>query len=234
MAVTDEAIDRIKKMIVSGELRPGTRLPKEDDLAQQLGLSRNSLREAVRALTAMKILIPRQGDGTYVSSLEPHLLLEALSFASDVSHGQTALQLLQVRRLLEPPATALAVGRITDEDLTRLRSILDRSMAAESAEAFVRLDVEFHSAIVDLCGNPVLSMLLQVVSTHTQRIRILRGASVGPAIENAHRDHETILAALASRDAQFAASAAMVHVASVEQWLAKSLGTGDTAEPTPG
>ncbi|WNM33378.1 FCD domain-containing protein [Streptomyces sp. Li-HN-5-11] len=234
MAVTDEAIDRIKKMIVTGELRPGTRLPKEDDLAQQLGLSRNSLREAVRALTAMKILIPKQGDGTYVSSLEPHLLLETLSFASDVSHGQTALQLLQVRRLLEPPATALAVGRITDEDLTRLRSILDRSTAAESPEAFVRLDMEFHSAIVGLSGNPVLSMLLQVVSTQTQRIRILRGASVGPAIENAHRDHEAILAALASRDAQLAASAAAVHVSSVEQWLAQSLGTDGEAGPAPG
>jgi DNA-binding FadR family transcriptional regulator len=234
MAVTDEAIDRIKKMIVTGELRPGTRLPKEDDLAQQLGLSRNSLREAVRALTAMKILIPKQGDGTYVSSLEPHLLLETLSFASDVSHGQTALQLLQVRRLLEPPATALAVGRITDEDLVRLRSILDRSVAAESPEAFVQLDMEFHSAIVGLSGNPVLSMLLQVVSTQTQRIRILRGASVGPAIENAHRDHEAILAALASRDAQLAASAAAVHVSSVEQWLAQSLGTDDGAERVGG
>lgn len=234
MAVTDDAIDRIKAMIVSGELLPGTRLPKEDDLAQQLGLSRNSLREAVRALTAMKILVPKQGDGTYVSSLEPHLLLETLSFAADVSHGQTALQLLQVRRLLEPPATALAVGRITDEDLRRLRSILDRSTAAESAEEFVRLDTEFHSAIVGLSGNPVLSMLLQVVSTQTQRARILRGASVGPAIENAHRDHEAIFAALVLRDAQLAASAAMVHVASVEQWLAQSLGTGDAAGPTPG
>ncbi|MER6082605.1 FCD domain-containing protein [Streptomyces sp. NPDC001833] len=231
MAVTDEAIDRIKHMIVSGELRPGTRLPKEDDLAQQLGLSRNSLREAVRALTAMKILIPKQGDGTYVSSLEPHLLLETLSFASDVSHGQTALQLLQVRRLLEPSATALAVGRITDEDLARLRSILDRSTAAGSPEEFVRLDMEFHSTIVAMSGNPVLSMLLQVVSTQTQRVRILRGASVGPAIENAHRDHEQILAALACRDAQLAASAAAVHVAGVEQWLANSLGTGGAAEP---
>ncbi|MFE9451919.1 FadR/GntR family transcriptional regulator [Streptomyces sp. NPDC006739] len=234
MAVTDDAIDRIKAMIVSGELLPGTRLPKEDDLAQQLGLSRNSLREAVRALTAMKILIPKQGDGTFVSSLEPQLLLETLSFASDVSHGQTALQLLQVRRLLEPPATALAVGRITDEDLRQLRSILDRSAAAESAEEFVRLDTEFHSAIVGLSGNPVLSMLLQVVSTQTQRVRILRGASVGPAIENALRDHEAILAALTSRDAQLAASAAMVHVAGVEQWLAQSLGTGDEAEPATG
>lgn len=227
MALTDDAIEQIKRMIVSGELRPGARLPKEDDLAQQLGLSRNSLREAVRALTAMRILITKQGDGTYVSSLEPHLLLETLSFASDVSHGATALQLLQVRRLLEQQATALAIGRITDEDISRLRSLLDRSAAAENPEQFVELDMAFHTAIVDLSGNPVLSMLLQVVSTQTQRVRILRGASVSRAIDNAHRDHHAILSALAARDAQLAASAAAVHVATVEQWLAQSLDAPD-------
>ncbi|MFE6855413.1 FadR/GntR family transcriptional regulator, partial [Streptomyces sp. NPDC057674] len=83
MAVTDEAIGKIKEMIVSGALRPGDRLPKEADLAAALGLSRNSLREAVKALSLLNILDVRQGDGTYVSSLEPPLLLEAVSFVLD-------------------------------------------------------------------------------------------------------------------------------------------------------
>ena len=133
MALTDEAIDKIKAMIVAGELAPGSRLPKEEILAAQLGLSRNSLREAVRALTAMRILITRQGDGTYVSSLEPHLLLESLSFAADVSQGHTALQLLQVRRLLEPQATG--PGRLLKpKDLQELRNILDRSRTVTTVE----------------------------------------------------------------------------------------------------
>ena len=71
MSVTQEAINKIKAMIINGDLRPGARLPKEADLAEQLGLSRNSLREAVRALTLIRILETRQGDGTYVTSLEP-------------------------------------------------------------------------------------------------------------------------------------------------------------------
>ncbi|MGI5423808.1 FadR/GntR family transcriptional regulator [Streptomyces sp. CA-179760] len=82
-------MDKIKAMTV-GELEPGSRLPKGGVLAGQLGLSRNSLREAVRALTAMRIPVSRQGDGTYVSSLEPQLLLEALSIAADVSQGRAA------------------------------------------------------------------------------------------------------------------------------------------------
>src|SRR5918993_2103991 len=108
MAVTDEAIEKIKGMIVSGALRPGDRLPKESELASELGLSRNSLREAVRALSLIRILDVRQGDGTYVTSLEPHLLLDALSFVVDFHRDDTVLQFLEVRRILEPAATALA------------------------------------------------------------------------------------------------------------------------------
>ena len=70
-SVTEGAIDRIRELIVSGSWGPGDRLPKESELAAQLGLSRNSLREAVRALSQLRVLEVRQGDGTYVSSLEP-------------------------------------------------------------------------------------------------------------------------------------------------------------------
>jgi GntR family transcriptional repressor for pyruvate dehydrogenase complex len=69
LAVTDEAIEKIKAMITSGALRAGDRLPREADLAADLGLSRSSLREAVRALSLVNILDVRRGDGTYVTSL---------------------------------------------------------------------------------------------------------------------------------------------------------------------
>jgi DNA-binding FadR family transcriptional regulator len=223
MSVTDEAIAQIKAMIVDGRLRPGTRLPKEEDLAAELGLSRNSLREAVRALTAMKILVVRQGDGSYVSSLEPGLLIETLGFASDVSHGAAALQLLQTRRLLEPQITALAARVVTDEQIEELQQILERSERAKGAEEFVKLDTEFHRRIVALIGNPVLSALTQMLSTPTQRVRIIRGNRVGRAIETVYGEHRAILDALTARDAELAAAAATVHVAAVEQWLRGSL-----------
>jgi DNA-binding FadR family transcriptional regulator len=223
VALTDEAMDKIKAMIVAGELEPGSRLPKEEVLAGQLGLSRNSLREAVRALTAMRILVTRQGDGTYVSSLEPHILLETLSFAADVSQGETALQLLQVRRLLEPQATGLAAALLQPQDLRALRAVLDRCRAAGTVEEFVAHDIAFHLRIVEAVGNPVLTMLLQGLSTRTQRVRIVRGSRARRALDNAHQEHEEILHALQARDTLLAASAAAVHIAGVERWLAASL-----------
>src|SRR5579871_6175266 len=101
-SVTDQAIDQIKRMIVSGAPQPGERLPKEAGRGAHLGLSRSSLREAVRALTLIRILDTRQGDGTYVTSLQPEVLSEALSFLVDFHRDHTVLDLLEVRRLLEP------------------------------------------------------------------------------------------------------------------------------------
>src|ERR1700742_3969493 len=152
MPITDEAIEKIKGMIVSGELRPGDRLPKESELAAELGLSRNSLREAVRALSLMRILDVRQGDGTYVTSLDPQLLLEALTFVVDFHRDDTVLEFLAVRRILEPAATAMASARITDEELDALGGQLDALGPDPSVEQLVASDLDFHRGIVQRSG----------------------------------------------------------------------------------
>ena len=121
MALTDEAIGKIKEMIISGRVRPGEKLPREADLAAELGLSRNSLREAVKALTLVNVLDVRQGDGTYATSLAPSLLLEALSFIIDFHRDDTVLEFLEVRRILEPAATGLAAVRMSPRGKGRAR-----------------------------------------------------------------------------------------------------------------
>ena len=95
MALTDQAITKIKDLIVARRVRARRRLPKEIELAERLGLSRNSLREAVRALSLVGVLEARQGDGTYVTSLEPDLLLAGTSFVSDLLTGPTLLRVLR-------------------------------------------------------------------------------------------------------------------------------------------
>jgi GntR family transcriptional repressor for pyruvate dehydrogenase complex len=102
VGVIETTIDRIKQMLVDQELRPGDKLPVEKDLAANLGVSRNTIREAVRALTSLKMLQTRQGDGTYVTSLQPELLLDGMGFVADL-HGESGeLHFLHVRRILEP------------------------------------------------------------------------------------------------------------------------------------
>ncbi|MEU9592035.1 FadR/GntR family transcriptional regulator [Streptomyces sp. NPDC048219] len=223
MAVTDEAIEKIKGMIVSGALRPGDRLPRESELAAGLGLSRNSLREAVRALSLIRILDVRQGDGTYVTSLDPQLLLEALGFVVDFHRDDTVLEFLAVRRILEPAATAMAASRIDERELDALADRLEGLGDAPSVEELVAADLEFHRAVVRASGNSVLSSLLEGLSGPTARARVLRGRTEDGAIARTLDEHRAILAALRERDAEAARSWATVHIASVERWLRSTL-----------
>ena len=219
MALTDQAIAKIKDLIVEGEFAPGARLPKESELAERLGLSRNSLREAVRALTLIGVLEPRQGDGTYVTSLEPELLLAGTTFVTDLLTGPTMLELYQVRRILEPAATALAAQRLEFLDLDLLRECLERMDAAETTQAFIDTDVEFHTIIVNARRPPTLASLIQSLSGGTLRARIWRAIRERDAVESTKRLHHDIYRALQTGDPELAAAADLVHLAEGERWL---------------
>jgi GntR family transcriptional regulator, transcriptional repressor for pyruvate dehydrogenase complex len=221
--VTDEAIAKIREMIVSGRWRPGDRLPREADLAVQLGLSRNSLREAVRALALVHVLEVRQGDGTYVSSLEPDLLLETTSFVTHLLQDHTVLELFEVRRLLEPAAAALAAVRMDASGRARLKAELDRMRAAGAVEELVDADMAFHSAIAAAAGNAVLCALLDGLAARTMRARLWRGRTDVQAIADTLTEHVRIYEAIMSRDPDLSRAQAAAHIASGELWLRTNL-----------
>ncbi|HEY4452936.1 MAG TPA: FadR/GntR family transcriptional regulator [Pseudonocardiaceae bacterium] len=226
MAITDEAIEKIKEMIISGALSPGDRLPREADLAERLGLSRNSLREAVKALSLIHVLDVRQGDGTYVTSLEPSLLLDAMGFVIDFHRDDTVLEFLEVRRILEPAATAMAASRMSQQDVAELRGLLDQLGESPSIEELVANDLEFHRRIALGAGNQVLCSLVDGLSGPTQRARIWRGLTQESAVARTLAEHHAICDAIASAQPEVARAWATVHVAGVEQWLRDALTEG--------
>jgi GntR family transcriptional repressor for pyruvate dehydrogenase complex len=223
------AITKIKHMIVDGELGPGDRLPAEAELAERLGLSRNSLREAVKALSVMNVLDVRQGDGTYVTSLQPEALMGAVQFVLDFQQDDTVLEFLEVRRILEPAATAMAATTMSDADIAGLTAHLDSMGPDAPVEAMVEWDLEFHRRIAAGSGNAVLCSLLQSLAGPTQRARVSRGLTRSGAGERTVREHREIVAALASRRADIARSWATVHIAGVELWLRETLASGSDA-----
>lgn len=223
MAVTDEAILRIKEMILAGELAPGDRLPPEKELSERLGLSRSSLREAVKALEVIRVLDVRRGDGTYVTSLEPRLLLEAMSFVVDLHDDQSVLEIFAVRRILEPAASALAARNADEDDLARLREVLEGVDHATDVEGLVAHDLEFHRGIADATGNSYLAGLIDSLSSHTVRARIWRGITQEDAVGRTLEEHHAILDAITTGDGELAAALTVAHVSGVEQWLRSAL-----------
>jgi len=223
MAVTEEAIQSIKEMIVSGELSAGDRLPPEKELSERLGLSRNSLREAVKALELIKVLDVRRGDGTYVTSLEPHLLLDAMSFVVDLYRDHSVLEIFEVRRVLEPYAAGRAAERITDEQVAELRAMMETVAESANVEDLVAHDIEFHRLVVQIGGNEYLSSLLDGLSSATARARVWRGLTQERSVARTLAEHSAIVDALANRDSEMARSWTTVHVGGVESWLRASI-----------
>jgi len=223
VALTDEAIGKIKEMIVSGRVRPGEKLPREADLAAELGLSRNSLREAVKALSLINVLDVRQGDGTYATSLAPSLLLETLSFVVDFHRDDTVLEFFEVRRILEPAATAMAALRMRPEQKAELGVILDAVTVASPVDDFVATDLEFHKKIALGGGNSVLASLVENMALPTTRARVWRGMTEPGALERTLAEHRAIHRAILASDADLARSWATIHVAGIESWLRQTL-----------
>lgn len=217
--LTDSAIVKLKQMIVSGELAPGQRLPREVDLAGRLGLSRNSLREAVKGLSLVGVLDVRQGDGTYVASLDSEMLIGRMAFVVDFHRDDEVLHFLRVRRILEPAASALASLLLTDAEIDGLDEHLDRLRPDPTVQELVASDLEFHRMIVAGSGNPVLISLLGSIAAPIQRARLWRGSTEANALNRTMDEHRAIVRALRSRIPEVVSAAVTTHVFGVEHWL---------------
>ena len=202
LSQTDVVLQGIKHMITAGELGPGSRLPVEKDLAVSLGVSRGSLREGVRALCIMGVLETRQGDGTYVTSLDSKLLLAPMGFMVDLQAPEHRHDLHTVRRILESEAAARDALYITDEQLAEAEAI----MAGVSPlvvdgeqldhEAILDADIAFHHVIAQGANNSALAALIDALANRTQRARLWLGLHNQGQVVTSHGEHLAILRAL--------------------------------------
>ena len=218
--------DEIAGELTRGAYASGDALPPERALAEQLGVSRPSLREAIQKLAARGLLVSRQGGGTYVSDQ-----LEA-SFSSPwqsmvASHPELRHDVLEFRRLLEGSTARMAAERATEADLQRLQEVVERLQSAHAAQdmnAVSKADTAFHQAIADAAHNAmfnhVLASLFSMMRTHVHdNIANLfaQGTVSGELLEQ----HLSIWRAIQARDGAGAQSAAEAHIDFVGQALAR-------------
>ncbi len=198
--LVDQVIEQLRVAVRQGEWAIGERIPTEPELAATLGVGRNTVREAVRALAHSGLLEVRQGDGTYVRATSE------VSGALRRLCGTRLREALQVRRILEVEAARLAATERTDDDLATLRRLLDerdRLWSRGDLDAFARADTEFHLAMVEAAHNGVLGELYRGLT----ELVTASVATTSRADEHAARpvDHGTIVTAIAERDPERAA-----------------------------
>jgi GntR family transcriptional repressor for pyruvate dehydrogenase complex len=221
---TEQAAAAIMDMITSGELGPGDRLPAERELALRLGISRSTIREAIRGLNMLRVLDVRHGDGIFITSLDASSLLEVTGFAIQLLRDREVLDLFELRAILEGAATALATARITDEQRAALLDRLEILEASTTIDEFLEADIAFHVSIAAAAGNRMLASLLDTFSARTYRARYLN-ASLGldQTLVTSKATHRRIYEAVVARDPDAARAIASAHVASVASWLRSAL-----------
>src|SRR6476469_2918207 len=152
-ALPDQIAGRLIALIVEKQLKAGDRLPPERELAVTMGVSRSSLREALRALAMLGVTEMRHGDGTYLTSLEPDALMRPVGLVLSLSDAGLA-ELFEARKLVEPGLAALAAERIEPgaaEELVRCAGTSPEAL--EDAEAFMWNDIELHGRIARAADN---------------------------------------------------------------------------------
>ncbi len=206
-ALADQVIAQLREQITSGEWPVGARIPTEPELVEQLGVARNTVREAVRALAHNGLLDIRQGSGTYVAATSELAGVMQRRFA-----GAEPRQVAELRSVLEAAAARLAARRRTERDLKQLDRLLDaRERAWESgdAEAFVGADATLHLAVVGAAHNDVMtSMYADLGEVLRDFLRADVGEELGP---DGRVDHARLVDAIRRGDGERAAAEAASH-----------------------
>ena len=203
--LVDQVIDQLRDAVTQGEWPIGERIPTETDLAGQLGVGRNTIREAVRALAHTGLLEVRQGDGTYVRATSE------VSGAIRRLCGSELREVLQVRRTLEVEGARLAAAERTDEEVAELRALLARrnvELDEGRWEDFARTDAEFHRAVVQAGHNKLLTELHRGL-TEVITASVVATSTITPGVDHMPEiGHEGLADAIADRDPDRAAAEA--------------------------
>jgi GntR family transcriptional repressor for pyruvate dehydrogenase complex len=215
--VTENIIEQIKEKILSGEIKPGEKLPPERVLAETLSVGRTSVREALRALQYMGVLEVRYGEGTFLS--ENTSLLTDHFKISHLLKRFSVMDLVEARKVVEGATVYLAAKRGSPEDREALQDIYHQAEEAvrkdKGEKAFLKADFEFHKKIAEMCKNPVLLEMLDTVRelTLTENLDVIKKPG---QIRNALAFHKEILEAVLAQDARKARRKMIEHLEDIE------------------
>ncbi|WP_064750321.1 FadR/GntR family transcriptional regulator [Solirubrobacter soli] len=215
-ALPDQIAARLIELITERQLKAGDRLPPERELAATMGVSRSSLREALRALAMLGVAEMRQGDGTYLTNLQPGSLMRSVGLVLALSDSGLE-ELFEARKLVEPGLAKLAAERISHVNAGELvRLAVATHDVLDDPEAFMWADIELHAKIAQAACNAVLERLLESIAGMGIASR-RRTGRLAPVREQSAHDHVDIATAIAAHNGDEAFAAMLRHLENVEK-----------------
>ena len=213
----EQIVQQIEESILGGALRPGDQLPAERELAQQFGVSRTAVREAVKCLREKGLVEAFSGKGTFVTNSTSQAIRQSLDLMTRIGQPEGFMHLVELRQMLEPEIAALAATRMDDQLLTTMHeAVATMDNHLHDAHTYIEADLDFHLAMAEAAGNPlVLSLLDSIVGLlREQRLRIFR-VDGGP--ERGQFHHKRILDAIERRNPEAARKLMRAHLRQVHQ-----------------
>lgn len=207
--VTAKLIARIKSLISTGAISPGSKFPPERELAKEFAVNRASVRQALKVLEIMGVLTQRVGDGTYLSASAESILDEPIDFLvllDDLSHHE----LFETRLIVEPELTARAAERATAEDMSALRNAILTMERSKTTRERLDADLAFHEAIFRASGNRICHLLFKGI--HRTLLASMGHLSDRVSLEQPLMFHRKIYAAIRERKAEDARQAMLEHL----------------------
>lgn len=222
ISLTDEVVTSIKALIESGEYSVGEKLPSDTQLCKQLGVSRPTLREAIKVLSAMGYINLMVGKGAFIAD---YLNRSSIDSSRRISDIQNFKDFMQVRLALEPAAIALAVPRITASQISGLEKIHTTFVKASEDKDIAKLmmlDEAFHAAIMKSSGN---KMMADIITNLNNNIRQFRADSFADNFiyQNSLEPHKEILYYIKQRDTQRSVEALQRHLLKVQSDIMQML-----------
>jgi len=214
----EQIVQQIEASILKGAMKPGDQLPAERDLAEQFGVSRTAVREAVKALREKGLVEAHHGRGTFITDGTSQAVRQSLDLMIKIGQTDGSTHLAEVREILEPEIAALAATRIEEQHLAMMREAIDvmDGTRKDDAEAFIDGDLDFHLALAEAAANPlILSLLDSIVGLlREQRLKTFY-VKGGP--ERGQQHHRRILEAVEGHDAERARVAMRAHLRQVRE-----------------
>jgi GntR family transcriptional repressor for pyruvate dehydrogenase complex len=216
--VYEEVAARIRRLIADGHLKPGDKLPPERELASMLGVSRTSVRDAIRTLEVAGLLEPRQGEGTIVLELSTKNLVAPLASAL-LTRRDLLADLLAVRKMIEPPIARDAARHATPDEIRQMEAIVARQAAkVEAGGVAIDEDNTFHDIIARASRNQVVLKVIDVLMD-LLRVGRERSLQVKGRPQRSLRGHRQILEAIRRHDGDAAERAMLNHLEQIEEML---------------
>jgi len=213
---------QIERLISEGSLKPGDKLPSERELAEMFRVSRSSLRDGIRKLELLGLVEARHGEGTIVRDLSADSLVSPIA-SMLVRKRQLVAELLDVRKMLEPPLAGRAATNASADDIVHLADILRRQgEKVRRGELAIEEDSEFHYNIARAARNSVIMKVLDVLMGLLRKTRE-RSLQVGGRLQRSFAGHRRILRAIERRDAAAAEAAMRRHLEQIEEIIRKKM-----------